>query len=192
MVRILVMAAFISMGAAAQIQITLTPQPALATKKVLGGAKTIFPWSVDVCVPPGTSQTRIVSRAQIVTGQTRVKFLRKSLANDVLTRQVNSNPHSIIGTQGDAILGFAGEGLALGGVASTASPVTWAGLGLMAVKFAFGLFAKSAPDASRYIEEQLPDSISLVRSQTDTVCGSGWYLFAGATHDPEIVQYVIP
>jgi hypothetical protein len=156
------------------ITLVLKQVSTVTTRMILGQGKAAALWSVGVC--NDTAVNQVIPRIRLMAAVPNVPDIPNALAEDAIGRQAAAAPASILGANGDTLISFASSGLMIGGIATSTSSSTWAGVGLSAASFALKLFAKSAPNPSVYFSQLLPDNVALA-----PLACSPYYLFTSVT-----------
>ncbi len=160
---------------AGSISVVLKHVGSMTLKRVLGDGRSADLWTVGVC---NETAGKVVAPRVRIMGAFAVTDLPNDLAEDVVGRQTSANPKSVIGDNGDTILGLGASGLALGGIASGTAAASYAGVGMAGLQLVFRILAKQAPSATPYFSKLLPDVVGL----DPGACGQ-WYLFSSLMRD---------
>lgn len=173
----------LSLPAVGQVTGLLQPDMRATTAPALGKGKVGW-WQLDLCNDDLTA--RRIQRQRITREAPGVTFLRNPIAQDLSLRAANRDVRSLIGSNGDKLLGL-GAGIATAyGVAAKSSRAGWIGVGMDGFRFVFQLVAKDAPNPTSYYAGLLPDEVTIQPGE----CGS-WYLVSGLMKKPEAVKITV-
>jgi hypothetical protein len=153
--------------------VKLMPISTVATRKPLGG-KTAGLWTIEACVVEGSVKS--IPRTLLLAHST-VPFLPNDLAEDVIGRQVASDPNTLISTQGNAFISMVTALVSGLGIAAKSPNTVYAATAASVAQLLINSATKRAPNAQPYFSRLLPELVPVSSN-----CGT-WYLFAPLVRD---------
>lgn len=168
-----------------QVAVSVKPIAGIAVKRVFGRRQDVTFATVALCNDYPANVT--VPRERIMMGAPQVSDLPGHLAEDVVFRGVDADARSVIGANGDSLLGFAATGLSIGGWAAGSRGAGYAGLGITAIQLILQLVRKSAPNARPYASDLLPAAVPLGAGACST-----YGLVAAGTVNPTAFSISLP
>lgn len=166
----------------------LTALPGRTTRAVLGKGAQAYLWRASLCAGAEAVQTPqellLIADSVLASG---VEFLPNDLATAVMVRQAAKDPRSVIGSNGDAVLGLISSATTAAGIVAKSPNATYAGLGMTAIGLVLKMVAQQKPDAAPYLARLLPKTIALPPNGCDS-----WYLVASPTPNLKPIKISIP
>ncbi len=182
MLRTVAFLTLLALAAPAQVTVTLKPISLVTTRKVIGEGRRAGLWTVTSCSDAGVRL--LVDRGRIASAFPELRDLPNDLAEDVVGRQTAADVRSVLGSKGDELIGFASQGLAVGGFITGTDGAGYAGLALAGAQMIFRMLGKTAPTATPYYSRLLPDQVTVPPGG----CAPTYYLFASLMQGARTLQ----
>lgn len=161
-------------------RIRITPLHPISTRAALGKGKTAYLWSVDACNVNPTHQPITLKQGRIKL-ETDLPIIPNHLAATVVNFQVNNDPASILGTNGDAAVDMVSTVVTAGGVALKSKSASWVGAGIMVAHFFIkALIKPRVPAATVPLAELVPDDIAIAADS----CAPTYFWVVSPVHNP--------
>ena len=162
-------------------RIRVAPLHVISTRAALGKGKTAYLWSIDACNVNPTHQPVHLQQGRIKL-ETDLPIIPNHLAATVVNFQVQNDPNSILGTNGDAAVDMIGTVTSTVGISSKSKAVGKIGAGILIAHFLIKVLVKpKVPQATVPLAELLPDEITL---QADS-CSPTYFWVVSPVHDPK-------
>ena len=181
---VVVAAAFLGcISASAQVGGWLKPVFRSTARPAVGSAKQGL-WTASLCNDDPVQ--REFQRERVTNEAPAIPFEPHPLAADLYTRAASRDVRSLVGSQGDTLLGMSGGITGAVGWAKGSKVMAGVAVGIDLTRFVFRILAKDAPNPGPYIAMLMPEKVILPAGQ----CGT-WALVSGLFHDPQPLHITI-
>lgn len=170
----------------AQVVATLKPISTVTSRAIVGEGRAIGVWTVTLC--SRQQSERHVDRGEVFSQALQIRELPNDLAQDVAGRQADADSRSVLGSVGDQLVGLAGDGSLMAGIAADTPAALYAGAGLKVAQLILRLVKRQAPNPTPYFSRLLPDEVVLPAMR----CSPAMYFFASRMPKAAPVQVTIP
>ena len=153
------------------------PIRTLSTRRVFGRQQNVSLWKISAC----TQGSAITLASERLLMGTTIPFMPNALAEDIVGRQISTDPTTIIGKNGNAALTLATTLVTGVGIVAKSPNTLYASVAASVLQFIINAATAQAPNAGPYFSQLLPETLTFGAQG----CG-WWYAFSSLMKDPQV------